>query len=62
MANVDFDRAIAHFATAKTVAGQAQDEALVNLAAGLERLSAALHQEVGKLQERLQKLERGLAG
>ncbi|HSN18513.1 MAG TPA: hypothetical protein VLV87_09935 [Gammaproteobacteria bacterium] len=62
MADVNFDKAIAQFAMAHTAATEARDEALVNLAAGLERLSVALHQELGKVQERLQKLERGLAG
>lgn len=62
MAEVNFDKAIAHFAAAKIAAEHSRDEALVDVAAGLERLGMALHQELGKIQEQLQKLERGLAG
>lgn len=49
MAQMNFDKAIAHFAAAGLAAKTRNDRALEELAAGLQRLAEALHHDVEEL-------------
>lgn len=49
MAHMNFDKAIAHFSTANTLAKNSDQQALMELAAGLQRLSEALHHDVDQV-------------
>ena len=62
MAQTNFDKAIAHFSTANIVAKNANDEALANIAAGLQRLSEALHNDTEQILKALREYERERAG
>ncbi len=57
MAHMNFDKAIAHFATANINAKTGDQKALVDLAAGLQRLAEALHHDVDQILRTLQVLE-----
>ena len=49
MAHMNFDKAIAHFSTANTLASNSGNKALAELAAGLQRLSEALHVDIDRI-------------
>lgn len=46
MANMNFDKAIAHFSAAHTLASNTDQRAVVELATGLQRLAEALHSDM----------------
>lgn len=58
MAHMNFDKAITHFATANITAKNGNEQALADLAAGLQRLSEALHHDVETILKALQELEK----
>ncbi|MGE5626105.1 MAG: hypothetical protein ACM3ZT_11225 [Bacillota bacterium] len=57
MAHMNFDKAITHFATANINAKRDGQDALADLAAGLQRLAEALHHDVDQILRTLQTLE-----
>lgn len=61
MAHMNFDKAIAHFATAHVTAKNQDQRAVADLAAGLQRLSEALHHDISQLQTTLENFEAVLA-
>ncbi len=58
MANVNFDKAIIHFETANTAARNEDEKALADMAAGLQRLSEALHQDLEAIHKAIKELEK----
>jgi hypothetical protein len=58
MAHMNFDKAMTHFAAANNAARNEDQQALAELAAGLQRLSEALHHDVDRLQREIAELEK----
>lgn len=55
---MNFDKAIVHFEAAHTAARNGKPEALTELAAGLQRLSEALHHDIDQILRSLQQQTR----
>ncbi|HET7651239.1 MAG TPA: hypothetical protein VFL15_11125 [Gammaproteobacteria bacterium] len=58
MAHMNFDKAMTHFAAANSAARNEDQQALAELAAGLQRLSEALHHDVDRLLREIEALEK----
>lgn len=60
MAHMNFDKAMTHFAAAHEAAENDDQPVLRELAAGLQRLSEALHHDVDQILRDMAKLEKHL--
>lgn len=58
MAKMNFDKAIAHFSTAHTLANGSNQRAIEELAAGLQRLAEALHGDLDQVLRALKEMEK----